>query len=388
MSKEENKGNMTEGELAGAYWLASVEGLGNETRKQMAEYAGSYRAVYEMQDTAWKEVLPEKKRKLLAAEKREWSQLEKRYRELGERGIQFYPITHPLYPGRLKNIADAPYGIFVEGRLPEEKKPAVAVIGARKCSEYGCYVAEVCGRKLAEAGINVISGMARGIDGISQNAALKAGGMSYAVLGCGTNVCYPAENRHIYVSAKKNGGIISEYLPDTQPKPGLFPLRNRIISGLADVIIIIEARNKSGTLITADMALEQGKEIYVVPGRVTDVLSEGCNRLLKQGAGLLLSVEEMLEETGLVQKIKENKTYSCAGEQNESSEKDKVQKKEEKKSIEEKVMNQLDFYPKNAESLGKETGLEYRQVIYILMKLCMEGKAEQVSQGQYIRKMP
>lgn len=374
MEEKQVKSISAEEEQPYAYWLAAVTGLGNQTRKDLIEYAGSAEAVYEMKEIQFKEFLPEKKRKLLFANRKEWGEPEKKYKELKEKEIAFYPISHPHYPKRLRNIGDAPYGIFVEGRLPEEEKPAVAVIGARQCSEYGRFMAQLCGRQLAEAGVNVISGMARGIDGISQNAALKAGGMSYAVLGCGTNVCYPAENRHIYVSVKKNGGVISEYLPGTLPKPGLFPPRNRIISGLADVVVIVEARNKSGTLITADMALEQGREVYVIPGRMTDPLSEGCNRLLKQGAGLLLSVTEMLEETGIaVEKHRCNQKDSGKGEQAESR-------------TEEQIMRGLDFYPKSVENLKNETGIEYRQLVFGLVQLCMKGKAQQVSPGQYIRK--
>lgn len=367
--------NWTKEEQPYACWLAAAKGLGNRTRKELVSYAGSARAVYEMPENRWGEILPEKKRKLLLLSKKPQSVLEREYVKWEERGISFYPITHPRYPKRLLNIDDAPYGIFVEGSLPEEEKPAVAVVGARQCSQYGRLMAQLCGRQLAEAGINVISGMAKGIDGISQNAALKAGGMSYAVLGCGTNVCYPEENRHIYVSIKKNGGVISEYLPDTLPKPGFFPLRNRIISGLADAVVIIEARNKSGTLITADMALEQGKDVYAVPGRMTDVLSEGCNRLLKQGAGLMLSVAEMLEETGLAVKKYSGKGTDDSGEN--------LLQGEEKK-----ILDRLDFYPKSAEILQKETGMEYRQMIFGLMQLCMRGEAEQVSPGQYVKKRP
>lgn len=200
------------------------------------------------------------------------------------------------YPGRLREIPGAPAELYLLGRLPEEDRPAVAIIGARDCSEYGRYVASGLGAALARNGIQVISGMARGIDGIGQEAALDAGGSSFAVLGSGVDVCYPAGNRRLYEKLKSRGGILSEYPPGTPPLSHHFPPRNRIVSGLADVVVVVEAREKSGTLITVDMALEQGREVYVVPGRVTDPLSVGCNRLLKLGAGLLLDLGEFLEE--------------------------------------------------------------------------------------------
>lgn len=186
--------------------------------------------------------------------------------------------------------------IFYKGRLPEDTIPSVAVIGARECSEYGRYVAEELGRYLGTHRIQVISGMARGIDGISQQAALSAGGTSYGVLGCGVDICYPSQNRRLYEELGREGGLLSTYAPGIRAMPAYFPPRNRIVSGLSDALIVIEARQKSGTLITVDMALEQGRDVYVVPGRITDRLSDGCNRLLNQGAGVMLSPEQFLEE--------------------------------------------------------------------------------------------
>ncbi len=200
------------------------------------------------------------------------------------------------YPERLRKIPGPPKELYVLGRVPSEQILTVALIGARDCSEYGRYVAAGLGAALGSRGIQVISGMARGIDGIGQEAALDAGGSSFGVLGCGVDICYPAGNRRIYEKLKLGGGLLSEYPPGAPPLPGHFPPRNRIVSGLADVVVVVEAREKSGTLITVDMALEQGREVYVVPGRMTDPLSAGCNKLLKLGAGLILSTEEFLDE--------------------------------------------------------------------------------------------
>ena len=222
-------GNMEwEEQKAYAYWLARGPGLGNGTKKRLEEYAGSARLVYEMRRRDLKEILTEAKiERLMKAKEKEgiWE----RYEELKRRGIGFYSICQPGYPEKLKNIRDAPYAVYAEGRLPEDTRPAVAVIGARQCSEYGRFMAERCGRELALEGVNVISGMARGIDGISQWAALKAGGTSYGVLGCGTNICYPPENHQLYEALKSRGGILSELPPDTAPRPEFFPMRNRLI---------------------------------------------------------------------------------------------------------------------------------------------------------------
>lgn len=194
------------------------------------------------------------------------------------------------------NYTGSTVWFFYKGRLPKDTIPSVAVIGARECSEYGRYVAEELGRYLGTHRIQVISGMARGIDGISQQAALSAGGTSYGVLGCGVDICYPSQNRRLYEELGREGGLLSTYAPGIRAMPAYFPPRNRIVSGLSDALIVIEARQKSGTLITVDMALEQGRDVYVVPGRITDRLSDGCNRLLNQGAGVMLSPEQFLEE--------------------------------------------------------------------------------------------
>lgn len=221
------------------------------------------------------------------------------YEEMKRKGIKFVCRQSPDFPERLRDIPDAPFGIYVLGQLPGQQERSVALIGARNCSGYGAHMAAELGKELARAGVQVISGMAKGIDGISQQSALNAGGKSFAVLGSGVDVCYPAANRTLYSRLKEAGGILSEYPPGTVPRPERFPPRNRIISGLADTVIVVEAREKSGTLITVDMALEQGREIYCLPGRTTDKLSEGCNRLIAQGAGIFVSVEDFLERSGM-----------------------------------------------------------------------------------------
>ena len=215
---------------------------------------------------------------------------------LARQGISYTYCQAADFPRRLTEIPDPPFGLFYKGRLPSDTMPAVAVIGARKCSEYGRCMAEQFAAGFAARGINVISGMAMGIDGISQSAALKAGGSSYAVLGGGVDIVYPRTNETLYAQLVRQGGVLSEYPPRLAPRPSLFPPRNRIISALSDVVLVVEAREKSGTLITVDMALEQGREVYTIPGRCTDSLSMGCNRLLRQGAMVATAPEDIIED--------------------------------------------------------------------------------------------
>ena len=217
-----------------------------------------------------------------------------RMEELEQKQIKTVCIEEEDYPTRLAMLPDAPYMLFYKGHLPEEDRRMVAVIGARRCSDYGRRAAEYFGRELAKAGVPVISGLAVGIDGLSQSACVGEGGISYGVLGSGVDILYPAGNRQLYRDIQGKGGVLSEYLPGTPALAWHFPQRNRIISGLADLVLVIEAREKSGTLITVEYALQQGREVYAVPGRVGDNLSLGCNRLIRDGAGIATCAEDLV----------------------------------------------------------------------------------------------
>ena len=199
------------------------------------------------------------------------------------------------YPERLKELPFMPKVLYYRGELPDDG-PAAAIVGARRCTPYGRHQAAYFAQVLAANGVRIISGMALGIDEAAQRAALEAGGLSFAVLGSGADICYPPSNRDLYDKLLKQGGILSEFEPGEKPLPWHFPVRNRVISGLSDVVIVIEARPDSGSLITADLALEQGRSVYALPGRVTDAYSEGCNALIAQGASAALSPQMILDE--------------------------------------------------------------------------------------------
>ena len=199
-----------------------------------------------------------------------------------------------IYPKRLKSLPDAPFSLYVKGELPKEELPSVAIVGARVCSEYGREAAFYFGEQLARAQVQIISGMAAGIDAWGQKGALKQG-KTFAVLGNGVDICYPAENISLYMQIPQSGGLISEFPIGMRGLPYMFPIRNRIISGLSDLILVVEARKRSGSLITVDQALEQGREVCALPGRTIDPLSEGCNELIKNGAMLITKPEEILD---------------------------------------------------------------------------------------------
>ena len=218
------------------------------------------------------------------------------YAELMRKDIHWTHLNKNNYPYRLKNIGDPPLMFFYKGKLPDEERPSVAIVGARECSFYGEKTAGMFARELSSAGIQIISGMARGVDGISQRASISVGGNTFGVLGCGVDIVYPEENKDLFEDILKDGGIISEFNPGTEPLRTYFPSRNRIISGLSDIVLVVEARKRSGTYITVTSALDQGREVFAVPGRITDALSDGCNNLIVAGAEIAVNSEAIIRD--------------------------------------------------------------------------------------------
>lgn len=365
------------------YWLLNIEGIGDISVQKLLDYASSPREIWNLtKENLEAADLDLKSRQISAIiSSKDESKIKRSYENICKKNIKFYPLTHPDYPQKLKNIANPPHAVYFKGRLPDDDTLSIAVVGARNCSEYGRYLARKIGTTIGSSHIQLISGMARGIDSIAQGGALDAGGYSCAVLGCGVDICYPPESRKIYDIMSTAGCILSEYHPGTEPKPGLFPLRNRIISGLADVIVVIEARESSGSLITADAALEQGRDVYALPGRVTDSLSRGCNRLIKQGAGILLSPEELLQDLAvnysLTLKINSAKSHS-------DTIKNDIEKTNQSQGTnpntvaclsqtDKKILSVLSLTPKSLTVIQSETGIAVGELTRSLLSLSLSG---------------
>ena len=222
-------------------------------------------------------------------------------RSLEEQGLRFVARSSGGYPELLRAIHDPPPGLFLRGGGADDllHRTTVAIVGARASSSYGTHVARMLGRELAAAGLVVVSGMARGIDGEAHRGALEAGGPTVAVLGCGVDRDYPAAHAALAGAIAETGLIVSEYAPGVEPAPWRFPARNRIIAGLAQATVVVEARERSGALITADLALDEGREVFAVPGEITSALSAGTNALLRLGATPVTSAADVLERFGL-----------------------------------------------------------------------------------------
>jgi DNA processing protein len=219
--------------------------------------------------------------------------------QLAASGLRW--LARPELPPLLRAIHDPPPGLFIRGDadLCVLTQPAVAIVGARACSSYGASVARMLGRELAAAGLVVVSGLARGVDAEAHRGALDAGGCTVAVLGCGVDRDYPAAHAQLARRIAASGLVVSEYAPGVTPAPWRFPARNRIIAGLCAATVVVEARERSGALITADLALEGGREVFAVPGEIGSALSVGTNALLKLGASPLTSVDDVLSPYGL-----------------------------------------------------------------------------------------
>lgn len=287
------------------YFFGCLQRSGGAAMQRLLNIYGNEEIIYSISDRELREcgALTCKQADELC-ELRKSVDIDRAYAELTRRGISCTCMTDMEYPKRLQNIASKPYMLFYYGELPEEKSGSVAIIGARMCSDYGRKCAKYFAEGLAVKGIQIISGLAAGIDGIAQQAAIDNGGKSFGILGSGVDICYPSSNRALYDRLKQSGGIISEYPPGTKPIAQNFPMRNRIISGLSDIVLVVEAKPKSGTAITVSMALEQGRQVFAVPGRISDSLSQGCNHMIYEGASIASGVDVLLDELERIEAVR------------------------------------------------------------------------------------
>jgi DNA processing protein len=282
---------------------------------------------------------------------------ERRYLDELERGgFRFLARSAGGFPPLLRAIHDPPAGLFLRGSAEPEvlSRPAVAIVGARACSAYGAGVGRMLGRELASAGLVVVSGLARGIDGEAHRGALEAGGegATVAVLGCGIDRIYPVGHARLSAEIAESGFVVSEYAPGVEPAPWRFPARNRIVAGLAAATIVVEAREGSGALITADFALEEGREVFSVPGEITSALAAGSNGLLRLGATPLTRTEDVLELFGLeAARPEEHELSTAAG----------------------SVLERVQEEPRGADAIGRVTGLGAGEVAAALAELELAG---------------
>lgn len=277
--------------------LSGLNEIGHATIKRLITVYGNPEAVFEasMKDLCSIGGISERKAKSIK-EFSDWKGIKEQTKRLGENGVRVITFRHPEYPAPLRQIDSSPAILYVMGDMKDEDRFAIAVVGPRKPTPYGGMVAERLSTELGESGFTIVSGMARGIDTIAHTFAIKAGARTVAVLGSGIDVPYPPENRGLMKKISDSGFVVSEFAPGTRPLKENFPPRNRIISGLSLGVLVVEATLKSGSLITANYALEQNREVFAVPGNINSLNSAGTNELIKRGAKLIQGTSDIIEE--------------------------------------------------------------------------------------------
>lgn len=278
-------------------WFALIKGLGPVNKMKLLDKYKTPKKIYSLSD---KELISEEgiNSEILNNIKESKDEiLIKKYESyIYKNNIKLINIFDDEYPESLKNIYAPPITLFAKGDVSLLKQKSIAIIGCRDASKYGIFVANSFANQLSKENVVIVSGMAKGIDTSAHIGSINNNGKTIAVLGCGVDIVYPRENVNLYLEILKNGLIVSEYIVGTRPDACNFPQRNRIISGLSKGVLVVEASKKSGTMITTDYALEQGKELFVVPGNITSGTSIGTNNLIKEGAKLVTNVNEILEE--------------------------------------------------------------------------------------------
>ncbi|MCM1082654.1 MAG: DNA-processing protein DprA [Clostridium sp.] len=351
-------------------WLTDMEGIGIKTQKKLLSFFGDVQEVYHASYHELAKVVPTEKAEKIAGN-RSLAGAKKLYDKYAKRNIKIIYPGHEYYPEKLLHIYDYPELLFVRGDLACMKMTGVAVVGSRNPSIYGRETASYFASFFAGEDICTISGLARGIDSAAHKGAIDGGGKTVAVLGCGINVTYPGENAELYERIENHGAILSEYGFDVKPMPGQFPMRNRIISGMSDGVLVVEARKKSGSLITADYALEQGRQVYALPGRIFDLCSEGTNNLIKQGAMCVTNPTDIM--------------FDLFGreEDNDIFKNEEINLTEEEKNI----YSHIGLEPVFIDDIIAKSSCRASKTISILYGLLDKELIKQPADGYYIRKI-
>jgi len=353
--------------------LVSVPGLGPHRIRSLVGHFGSSQAVLNagIKELSQVENIDEKiahniKRKVDHAFANHQLSLIEKHK------IKLITYWDKEYPAILRKIYDPPVLLYVKGSLWEDGENGIGVVGTRTASQYGRWVAERFGEDLARVGVTVVSGMARGIDSCAHRGAIKGGGKTVAVLGCGLDIIYPPENQKLYEQIAENGAVISEFPIGTEPVSAYFPRRNRIISGLSLGTVVVEAGGKSGALITAYMALDQGREVFAVPGSIRSFRSKGTHKLIKEGAKLVENVEDILAE---IPELKVNK---------ERKEKrgDLVKLLSDKEKI---LWEVLSEEPLHIDKIALDAKMETSETLALLLSLELKNFVKQLSGMMFVR---
>lgn len=347
------------------YWIALsfVNGLGDVHTKSLFSRFRKAEDVFKASAKKLSEVEGIGEKTVQAIKSfNDWQRVDEEVEKIKRSGYTFLSLNDPLYPEHLVHIYNPPPFLFMKGNLMPRDRLSVAIVGTRVPDKYGRLVTEALAGELAALGVTIVSGMARGIDSMAQEEALKRGGRTIAVLGSGIDVVYPHENKKLYKDISGNGAVLSEFLIGTPPLAQNFPKRNRIISGISLGVVVVQASDKSGSLISASFALDQNKEVFAVPGNVDRKLSRGTNWLIKKGARLVETVDDILNEIEVLRGLKgEDSVESLEKVLSSLSDREKA------------VYSVLGGEPLHVDEIIKLTGLEVSNVLSLLLSLELNG---------------
>ncbi|KOA20859.1 hypothetical protein CLHOM_04470 [Clostridium homopropionicum DSM 5847] len=308
--------------------------------------------------------------KIILALKEAWDMELIKYisKKILSEGINTVVITDEMYPNRLKEYDDSPYMLFYKGDITKLNDPYnISIVGSRTCTSYGINVTNIICEHMNNNKVNIISGMARGIDSIAHENCIKNNSYTCAVLGSGIDVVYPKENYSLYKNIIKNGCVISQFLPGTKPYAYNFPIRNKIISALGDVLIVVEANDKSGSLITATYAIEQGKEVLAVPGNIFSSQSKGTNKLIKEGANIFTNIEQIFDILHIKNNIQETKFSKSM------------------KPLEKTVYEKIDNTPLHFDDILRATKIDIKQLYEVLFELQLKDEIMCISGNYFVK---
>lgn len=348
--------------------LASLLGIGPKRYAALISHFGSPQKVFAATAAQLSAVTGMDKKgisSILNHGDKRWAREE--FSRMEAKGVDLLTLNSELYPHRLRQIYDPPPLLYLRGKLTKEDNLALAIVGSRVATVYGRLIAERLASQLAKGGITIVSGMARGIDSAAHRGALQAGGRTLAVLGCGVDVVYPPENRELMDQITANGAVLSEFSLGSPPEAGNFPQRNRLISGLCLGVIVVEAGQRSGALITAQCALDQGREVFAIPGNINARTSKGANQLIKEGAKLVAGVDDILEELGMAgSPLAHQPPPQLEGEE----------------AI---IFALLCSEPLHVDKIIRQTKYSSSQVLSTLLSLELKGLVKQLSGKQFVR---
>ena len=352
------------------YWVgfSGVAGIGRVRISRLLEHFGSLQEAWQAPEGRLRQAGLDSRIVDAVLDVRSTLCLNAEMEKVERCGAQVLTCRDPLYPPRLKEIYDYPAVLYVRGRLPADDEPCLAVVGTRRPTIYGRQITEEIVGDLAGGGITVVSGLARGIDSVAHRAALDAGGKTVAVFACGPDIIYPRENSRLAEAIVESGALISEHPPGVTPRPESFPLRNRIMSGLSLGVLVVEAGERSGALITAAQAVDQDREVFAVPGSVLSPASRGTNRLIQEGAKLVRDYADILEELNLSIVARQTGIEEFVpADENESA-----------------ILQQLGAEPNHIDEICRCSGLDMPRVSSTLAMLELRGIARQVGNMNYV----